>query len=83
MLITLLLGFLFFAFVGKLLRVIMWGAMAGPAMIGPSMAWDGIGGSWRHPRHRAHGPVRPWYGPWCGQPGESPETSEDTQDLEA
>jgi hypothetical protein len=75
MLMTLLLGFLFFALVGKLLRVLAWGAMAGPAM-----GWHHVGGSWRHPGHCMHGHVPPWYRPWYGQPDEG---SEDAAKAEA
>jgi hypothetical protein len=78
MLMTLLLGLLFFAFVGKLLRVLMWGAMAGPAM-----RWHAMGGSWRHPRHWMDGPPPPWHGPWCGYPGEKSQEGEDRANAEA
>jgi hypothetical protein len=75
---SLLVGFLFFAFVGKLLRVIVWGAMAGPAM-----GWHGMGGSWRHPWHRMHGPAPPWSGLWHEHAGESSQGSEDGTKAEA
>jgi hypothetical protein len=66
LLTSLLLGFLFLVFVGKLVRLIMWGAMAGPAM-----AWHGTGGPWHHHWHCRHGPVPPWHGPNYGWPNES------------
>ncbi|MGD8968982.1 MAG: hypothetical protein PVI07_15860 [Anaerolineae bacterium] len=78
LLVSLLLGLLFFAFVGKLLRVTMWGAMAGPAMCHPAM-----GRSWRHPRHWMHGPMPPWYGPWYEQPGERSRESDSRENAEA
>jgi hypothetical protein len=78
LLVALLLGLLFFAFIGKLLRVIMWGAMAGPAM-----CWHARGGSWRHPRHWMHGPMPPWYGPWDEQPGKGSQGSDDRANAEA
>jgi hypothetical protein len=78
LLVSLLLGILFFAFVGKLLRVIMLGAMAGPAMCRPAMD-----GSWRHPRHWMHGPMPPGYGPWYGQPGERSQESDTGENAEA
>ena len=75
---SLLLGLLFFAFVGKMLRVIMWGAMVGPAMCHPAMAR-----SWRHPRHWMHGPMPPWHGPWHEQPGERPQEGDSRANAEA
>ena len=78
LLTSLLLGFLFLAFVGKLLRVITWGAMAGPAM-----AWHGTGRTWRHPWHCMHGPVPPWCGPMHGQPNERSQRADDEEKAEA
>jgi hypothetical protein len=78
LLVSLLLGLLFFAFVGKLLRVIMWGAMVGPAMCHPAMAR-----SWRHPRHWMHGPMPPWHGPWHEQPGERSQEGDSRANAEA
>jgi hypothetical protein len=80
LLVTLLLGLIALAFVGKLLRVVLWGALAGPAMGGPWMA-----GSWRHHWHRMHGPVPPsyGYGPWYRQPGERPQEPDERADAEA
>jgi hypothetical protein len=76
--ISLLLGLLFFALIGKLLRIILWGAMAGPAMCRAA-----VGGSWRHPRHGMHGPVPPWYGPCHEQPDERSQESGDKAGEEA
>jgi hypothetical protein len=78
LLVPLLLGMLFLAFVGRLLRVIMWGAMAGPAM-----GWHAMGGSWRHPRPWMHGPVPPWCGPWNEQRGERSQGSDSGENAEA
>jgi hypothetical protein len=78
LLVSVLLGLLFFGFVGKLLRVIMWGAMAGPAMYHPAM-----GGPWRHPWHWMHGPMPPGYGPWCQQPNERSQESDSRENTEA
>jgi hypothetical protein len=72
LLVSLVLGLLFFAFVGKLLRFAMWGAVAGPVI-----GWHAAGGSWRHPGHWTHGHVPPWYGPWGGQPGERSQEGDD------
>jgi len=71
LLTSLLLGFLFLVFVSRLLRVIMWGAMAGPAM-----AWHGAGGPWHHHWRCMHGPVPPWHGPGYGWPSESSQGDE-------
>jgi hypothetical protein len=78
LLVSILLAVLFFAFVGRLLRVIMWGAMAGPAM-----CHAGMGRSWRHPRHWMHGPVPPWHTPWCEQPGERAAEGDNAASAEA
>jgi hypothetical protein len=72
LLVTLLLGLILLSFAGKLLRVVLWGAMAGPAMAGP----------WRHHWHRMHGPLPPWYGPWCQQHSERPQESDDQASAE-
>jgi hypothetical protein len=77
LLLSLFLGLLFLAFVGKLLRLIMWGAMAGPMM-----HWHARGGFW-HPRHWARGTMPPGHGPWCGWPHEASPRSEDRAEAEA
>jgi hypothetical protein len=77
-LVTLLFGVAFLAFVGSLLRVVVWGAMAGPAM-----GWHAMGGSWRHPRHWMHGPVPPWCSARGKQPGERSPGSDDRANAEA
>jgi hypothetical protein len=78
LLVSILLGLVFFALVGRLLRVIMWGAAAGPAM-----RWHAMGGAWRHPRHWMHGPVPPWYSPWCRQPGDTAPENDNRANAEA
>lgn len=80
LLVTLLLGLIAFAFVGKLLRILLWGAMGGPAMGGPWMA-----GSWRHHWYRMHGPVPSPYGhgPWYYEPAEAPQEPDERANGEA
>lgn len=78
LLISLIVGLILVAFVGKLLRVIIWGAMARPAM-----CHHAVGGSWRHKRHWMNAPGLPWYGPWYGQPGGGSEGSGDEANGEA
>lgn len=76
--VALLLGLVFLAVAGKLVRVVLWGAMAGPAVAGPWTA-----GSWRRHWHRMHGPVPPRYGPWCEQPGEGPREDDEQASAKA
>jgi hypothetical protein len=78
LLVSILLGLLFLAFVGRLLRIIMWGAMAGPVM-----GWHAMGGSRRHPRHWMHGQVPPWYGPCYKHPGDVSPGNEGDANAEA
>jgi hypothetical protein len=78
LLASLVLGLVFFALAGKLLRVIMWGVMAGPAM-----GWHAMGGSWRHPQHWMHGPVPPGHGPWYERPGKGSQESDSKANAEA
>lgn len=78
LLISLLLGLLFFALAGKLLRFIVWGAMTGPAM-----GWHAMGGSWRRPRHWMHGSVPPPYRRWSGQPDGRSQGTDDKVNEEA
>ena len=60
-LIAVCLGLLLLAFAGRLVCVIVWGLMAGPAVRRPAMA-----GGWGHPWHYWH---RPWYHrPGCSMP---------------
>lgn len=77
-LVALLLGVVFLALVGRLLRVVLWGAIAGPAM---ARHW--LGGPGRQHWHRMHGPVPPWYGPWSQQSGEGPRDSDEGANAEA
>jgi len=62
-LLYLALGLLFFALAGRLLRLIVWGAVAGPVM-----QWHPGACQVRYPRHRWHrnGPAQ--YGPWWACP---------------
>jgi hypothetical protein len=78
LLVALLLGLIFLAVSGKLVRVIMWGAMGGPAMAGSWMA-----DPWGHHRHRMHGPVPPWHGSRCEQPGERPREGDERTGADA
>lgn len=78
LLVALLVGLVLLAFVGKLLRLVLWGSMTGLAAGGPARA-----GLWRHHWHPMHGPVPPWYGPWPERPGESPQEGDEQANAEA
>lgn len=64
LLVTVVLGLLFFAVIGKLLRFVIWGPAWRFGMAGPwPRHWRRFHQRWPH-GPMSHGPVPPWYWGW-------------------
>ena len=67
LLFKIVLGVFFLVLIGKLIHLVVWGAMFHPAMRGPwSPQWHRAYRSHATHWHRMHGPVPPWF--WWGEP---------------
>ena len=74
--VTIILGLVFFGVISKLIRFVIWGSVWRHGMAGP---WFAHGGHWRHAarRYRKYGPpppMPPWYWGWDEVDEENEET---------